>query len=176
MAQRIWYGLAAGAAGTTALNAVTYLDMAVRGRPASSTPEQTVRMIEDATHLSLSQDGPDSDAAGNRRGGIAALMGIATGLTSGVAYALLRPHARAVPLPVAGLVAGMAANAGTVLPMAASGVSDPRTWTPSSWLSDIVPHIAFGMVTAAVFDALDRPSTPSRLAAALRRVTAIAGR
>jgi hypothetical protein len=28
-------GAAAGAAGTTALNAVTYLDMAVRARPAS---------------------------------------------------------------------------------------------------------------------------------------------
>ena len=35
-------GAAAGAAGTTALNVVTYLDMAVRGRPASSTPERTV--------------------------------------------------------------------------------------------------------------------------------------
>ncbi|MGI8900330.1 MAG: hypothetical protein ACR2HA_05280 [Nocardioides sp.] len=31
-------GVAAGAAGTTALNAVTYLDMAIRGRGTSSTP------------------------------------------------------------------------------------------------------------------------------------------
>jgi hypothetical protein len=31
-------GAAAGAAGTTALNAVTYLDMVVRGRPASDAP------------------------------------------------------------------------------------------------------------------------------------------
>ena len=36
-------GAAAGAAGTTALNFLTYVDMAVRGRPASSTPEKTVR-------------------------------------------------------------------------------------------------------------------------------------
>jgi hypothetical protein len=35
-------GSAAGAAGTTTPNAVTYLDTAVRGRPASSTPEDTV--------------------------------------------------------------------------------------------------------------------------------------
>jgi hypothetical protein len=35
-------GAAAGAAGTTALNTVTYLDMAVRGRPTSSTPEDIV--------------------------------------------------------------------------------------------------------------------------------------
>ncbi len=38
-------GAAAGAAGTTALNAVAYLDMAVRGRPASSTPEDTVERL-----------------------------------------------------------------------------------------------------------------------------------
>jgi hypothetical protein len=38
-------GAMAGAAGTTALNAVTYMDMVVRGRGASSTPEQ---VVEDA--------------------------------------------------------------------------------------------------------------------------------
>lgn len=36
------YGAAAGAAGTTALNVVSYGDMVVRGRPASSTPETIV--------------------------------------------------------------------------------------------------------------------------------------
>ena len=35
---RLLAGIAAGAAGTTALNATTYLDMALRGRPASRTP------------------------------------------------------------------------------------------------------------------------------------------
>ncbi len=38
-------GAAAGAAGATALNALTYVDMAVRGRPASSTPETTVERL-----------------------------------------------------------------------------------------------------------------------------------
>jgi hypothetical protein len=40
---RLWAGLlsgaAAGAAGTTALNVITYLDIALRGRPTSTTPE-----------------------------------------------------------------------------------------------------------------------------------------
>ena len=44
-------GAAAGAAGTTALNAVTYLDMALRGRPTSDTPEQTVRRLSEVTHV-----------------------------------------------------------------------------------------------------------------------------
>lgn len=38
-------GAAAGAAGTTALNAVTYLDMAWRGRSSSTTPQQAVEEL-----------------------------------------------------------------------------------------------------------------------------------
>jgi hypothetical protein len=158
---KAWYGLAAGAAGTTALNAVTYLDMSLRGRPASSTPEETVRKAERAAHVSLDSSGSSTDSSGaeqagdNRRSGLGALLGIMSGLTSGVAYGLVRPHLRGLPLPVAGLAAGLAANAATVLPMAVSGVSDPRTWSTSSWLSDLIPHLAYGLTTAAVFDALD---------------------
>jgi hypothetical protein len=44
--------------------------------------------------------------------------------------------------------------------MAGLGVSDPRTWDAGSWLSDIVPHLAFG---AVVYAALPEP--PSRAAA-----------
>ena len=33
-------GLGAGAAGTVTLNIITYADMALRGRPSSSTPQQ----------------------------------------------------------------------------------------------------------------------------------------
>ena len=38
-------GAAAGAAGTTALNVITYLDIAVRGRSTSTTPERTVEAM-----------------------------------------------------------------------------------------------------------------------------------
>lgn len=73
MTSRVLAGLAAGAAGTTALNAVTYLDMALSARPASSTPEDTVGKAEDAVGMSLSSWGPDSEAASNRRSGNGAL-------------------------------------------------------------------------------------------------------
>ncbi|HEV7623003.1 MAG TPA: hypothetical protein VGO26_02625 [Amnibacterium sp.] len=44
-------GSAAGADGTTALNAVAYLDMVLRARPASSTPETSVeRLAEPGRH------------------------------------------------------------------------------------------------------------------------------
>src|SRR3954462_14202829 len=49
-------GAAAGAAATTALNAVTYLDMAVRGRGSSSTPEDTVEALAEKAHVSIPGD------------------------------------------------------------------------------------------------------------------------
>ena len=55
------------------------------------------------------------------------------------------------------LLAGLAAGAaGTTGPMALLGVTDPRRWPASSWVSDLVPHLAYGLVTAAVWE-LARP-------------------
>jgi hypothetical protein len=52
--------------------------------------------------------------------------------------------------PVAGAAAiGGAAMLATDLSMARLGVSDPRTWDLTSWLSDIVPHLAYGAVVYA---------------------------
>ena len=52
-------GLIAGAAGTAALHAVTYLDMALRGRPASTVPEQLVDAIAGATGTAVPGRGAD---------------------------------------------------------------------------------------------------------------------
>lgn len=154
MRRELLTGLAAGAAGTTALNAVTYLDMVTRARPTSTTPEDTVRRTEELANLSLSQDGPDSEAAQNRRSGLGALLGIAAGLGTGALYGLLRPRLGSAPLAVLGTVAGLAANVGTTAPMAVLGITDPRTWPASSWVTDLVPHLAYGFATAAAFDAM----------------------
>jgi len=35
------------------------------------------------------------------------------------------------------------------------GVTDPRTWSRADWVSDIVPHLAYGAVTASVLSALE---------------------
>ncbi|WP_142059446.1 hypothetical protein [Pseudonocardia kunmingensis] len=147
-------GLAAGAAGTTALNLVTYLDMVVRARPASTTPETTVRRAEELAGVDLAARGPDSEEAGNRRSGIGALLGIVAGVGTGAVYGLVRNRLARVPLPVLGAGVGIAVNVGTTGPMAAMGVTDPRHWSGSSWLSDLVPHLAYGLVTAAVYDAI----------------------
>ncbi len=38
--------------------------------------------------------------------------------------------------------------------MTALDVADPRTWPTSAWVADVVPHLAYGAVTAAVLDRL----------------------
>lgn len=137
-------GAAAGAAGTTALNAVTYLDMAWRGRPASSTPEQTVEKLAHTAGVDVPGD---DETRSNRLAGLGPLTGIATGVGVGVLAALL---ARRLPLPALAGVTGAAAMAGSNGPMTALGITDPRTWSAGSWVSDVFPHLAYGVVTAAV--------------------------
>ena len=137
-------GAAAGAAGTTALNAVTYLDMVWRGRPASSTPEDTVEKIAHTAGVAVPGD---DETRKNRLAGLGPLTGIATGVGVGVLAGLLAPK---LPLPALAGVVGTAAMAGSNVPMTALGVTDPRSWGAAGWISDVVPHLAYGLVTAAV--------------------------
>lgn len=146
-------GLAAGAAATTALNAVTYLDMVVRGRPVSTTPERSVEKLADAAGIEIPGD---DDTRPNRVSGLGALLGILTGVGVGVALAVARGAGlRAGPL-VTGVVTGTAAMAASDIPLARMGISDPRTWSRADWLSDIIPHLAYGMVASLVVRSIDR--------------------
>ncbi|XVQ14200.1 hypothetical protein ACQP1W_17145 [Spirillospora sp. CA-255316] len=143
-------GLVAGAAGTTALNAVAYLDMAVRGRPASSTPEQSVQRLAEAGGIGL---GDDPDRAENRKAGLGPLLGYGTGLGMAMVYGLVARHRR-VPRPAAGLAMTGLAMLGSNVPLTALGLTDPRQWTLKDWMSDILPHLAYGVVAAGVYEAL----------------------
>ena len=146
-------GAAAGAAGTAALNAVTYLDMALRGRASSSTPEQTVEAIEE--HLPVSVPG-EGETREHRVAGLGSLTGIITGVGIGAAFGLLRRAGVRPPGPLNALLIGATTMAATDLSMAALDVTDPRTWSAGDWLSDVIPHVAFGVVTDAVLRSLDR--------------------
>ncbi len=139
-------GLLAGAVGTLALNAATYADMAVRGRPASTVPDDTVQRTAHRLHLDAIA-GTD-DGARHRRQGLAALSGYATGLTVGAISGLLRPdrHLPAVAEALAvGTAAMVAGNSGAV----ATGTTDPRRWTGVEWIADVVPHLCFGLAAVA---------------------------
>ena len=141
-------GLIAGAAGTAALNIVTYLDMAVRGRPASSAPEDSVQRLADLAGVDLGE----GKAAEHRRAGLGPLLGYATGLGVAVCYGLL--VRRRLPRPVAAGVLTALAMSGSNVPLALLGISDPRRWSAADWAADLVPHLAYGAVAATVDDRL----------------------
>lgn len=131
-------GLAAGAAGATALNVVTYLDVVVRARGASSTPEDTAAKLAEVLGLEIPGDG---DEQANRLAGLGPLIGIVAGLGVGASVGLTRALGFRPPLPLVGILAGGRAMVAADAPMAVLGVSDPRTWTPVDWVSDAVPNL-----------------------------------
>ena len=144
------WGALAGAAGTTALNAATYLDMSVRGRSTSSTPEDTVEALAGAAGVDVPGD---AETKSNRLSGMGPLLGIVTGV--GALIGTLRYAGLRLPAPLAAVVVGAAAMGASDGSMTALGVTDPRQWNADSWLSDALPHLAYGAVTVATLHALD---------------------
>ncbi len=145
-------GAAAGAAGTTALNAVTYLDMAGRGRGTSSTPEQTVEALAEKAHVSIPGD---EEKRQNRVQGLGPL----TGLVAGVGVGVLTGLARAAGFRSHPLVGTALTTVGVLIasngPMTVLGITDPRTWSTTDWISDVVPHLAYGAVVKTTMDTFD---------------------
>jgi hypothetical protein len=146
-------GAAAGAAGTSALNAATYLDMTLRARPSSSLPEQVVDTL--AKHSGHPVPGSGETKA-NRLEGLGALSGIATGVAVGAAFGALRRRGLRFGPLIGPVLIGAAAMLATDAMMAGLGISDPREWDATSWLSDAIPHLAFGVTTYATLAAMDR--------------------
>jgi hypothetical protein len=152
MRNRMLAGLLAGAAGTAALNAVTYADMALRGRAGSEMPEQLVDRITGATGLELG----DEETAANRRQGLAALLGFGIGLGTGAAYGLAGGGRGPAGVAAGAVALAVAAALGSDGPAAVLGLTDPRTWPAGAWAADVVPHLAYGVVTAVAYDGLTR--------------------
>lgn len=63
----------------------------------------------------------------------------------GLAYGLGWPPGLTV-----GILAAVFALIGTNGPMTVLGVTDPRTWGLVGWVSDLLPHLGYGVVTALV--------------------------
>lgn len=147
--------LIAGTAGTAALNISTYLDMTLRGRPSSTVPAQAAEKMAEGAGIDLARDGGD-DTRDNRAQGLGALMGYGAGLGSALLYPVIgRMEKWPLPIQAAGVMSAamMAGN----LPAAGMGITDPSEWSASDWISDIVPHALYGLVTALAYQAIRRP-------------------
>jgi hypothetical protein len=142
-------GAAAGAAGTTALNAATYADMVLRGRAVSSTPERTVEAIARLAGITIPGAGAVRES---RVSALGALAGLATGVGVGAALGAARELGWRPGAVTGGLLTSAVVLAAANGPMIALGITDPRTWSVADWMADIVPHAAYGLVTHATIN------------------------
>ncbi|GAA4588309.1 hypothetical protein GCM10023194_39610 [Planotetraspora phitsanulokensis] len=144
-------GAVAGAVGILVLDMVSYLDMVIRGRPASQLSAQLVGKIAELAGVKPAEDG---ETWRNRASAIGALLGYVMGLGIGMVFGVIRARwpglLRSVAVVGVGAAAMALADAGLVL----FGLTDPRTWGLAGWLSDIVPHLGYGIAVVVIFDLL----------------------
>ena len=152
MLREVGRGLAAGAVGTLALEATTFLDMLVRGRPPSDLPARAASKLANGVRVDLGSE--DTGVTANRRNALGSLLGHLTGLGIGAAYGMVRERQSATAWPLAGLATGLAAMAASDIPATLSGLTDPRKWGVSGWLEYLVPHVSYGLAAALTYEAL----------------------
>lgn len=150
-------GALAGAAGATALKAVSYADMALRGRPAGNSPKATVDAAADRAPVDVPGEG---DEAGNRAEGLGQLAGLGVGVGLGAVSGVLRAFHVKVPKVLAPFALGLGAMALSDTVMTALHVTEPRSWDAATVAADAVPHIAYGLVATAALHRLLDPRTP----------------
>ena len=142
-------GAAAGAAGTTALNAVTtWTWPCADAAPADA--RQTVEKLAGKAHVAIPGDGTTRE---NRTQGLGALTGLVAGIGFGVLVGLARASGYRSSKPVGVALTTLGVLVAANGPMTVLGVTDPRTWSRTDWISDLVPHLAYGAVVKTTMDA-----------------------
>jgi hypothetical protein len=149
-------GAVAGAAGNLALEIVTYGDMLLRGRAASGVPAKMASIVADGLGIEALSSETTDEQADSGRSAAGALLGYALGVGLGGAYGLVRPGLGRVSTPLARVVVGLAAMTAADATYAVTGASDPKTWTITDWVSDLVPHVIYGLITVATYETIRR--------------------
>jgi hypothetical protein len=123
---------------------VSYLDMLVRGRAASDQPQQLGDRISERMEVGQA----DTPADRSRRQALGNLVGYVDGLLLPTALALVGARSWSFGAHTAALAIG-AMIGSSALPVAL-GITDPRRWTLDDWLTDLWPHIGYGVGAALV--------------------------
>lgn len=109
--------------------------------------------MSDTLHVPVPGEGETRD---NRIAGLGPLSGLVAGLATGALLGAARAAGWRSDLRSTTVAATLAVLVAGNGPMTVLGVTDPRTWPVSSWVADIVPHLAYAVVTAAVLLELDQ--------------------
>ena len=151
---RLVAGAVAGAAGKMALDVTTYGDMVLRGRGSSSVPEETVRRMLGKFGIEpLDKPSEELDEQNkNRQSALGPLAGYAVCCVVGAMFGAVSTLFKDVPALPKGVIIGALAMAASDVPAILVHATDPKEWGAAGWLSDIIPHVAYGLVTAAVCD------------------------
>lgn len=145
--RRLTSGAIAGAAGTAVLNAGTYIDMAVRGRPPSELPEKMVSRIASTAGIAVEP---------NRRIALGALLGYADGFGIGALFGIIRPQTQHFTWFWAGIALAAATMLVSEGSATALGETNPARWPVSQWISDLLPRCFYGWITCITYDHLER--------------------
>jgi hypothetical protein len=156
LSKRLLMGMVAGAVGTTMLNIATYLDMAMRGRPPSEVPEKVVDEVTNKLDFSLEQEG-GGETADNRRSALGAPHGFSFRSVWGSIYGLVHPAIRRISPAARSAGLGVAVMAGNDVPAIAVGATKPSEWGISGWVSDLTPHMIYGIATVASYERMAAP-------------------
>ena len=70
----------------------------------------------------------------------------------GLAYGLVRLILPRPPTWLAGAALGSLAMAASDYPATHLGLTEPQTWSSADWAADVLPHMAFGIVTVLAFE------------------------
>ena len=155
MMRTILTGAIAGAAGELALNVVSYGDMLLRARPASTMPAKVAGRLADVAGVELAKPGEREDKAESRREAAGALLGYGVAVGAAVASVVARRAGLRLPMPVAGLLIGGGAMALSDSIATALRVAQPTQWSRADWISDAVPHATYGLVAAATVEFIE---------------------
>jgi hypothetical protein len=104
------------------------------------------------------QEGAESDDASgdviaHREEALGGLLGMINGVAIGMLYGVVRLILPRPPAWLAGAALGSLAMAAADYPAARLGVTEPRDWSATDWAADVVPPMAYGIVTALTFEA-----------------------
>lgn len=148
-------GMLAGAAGATAMNAVSYLDQAVQGTSSTTSPAGPA--VPETAHQTTAAAGTPSDTT--RSAALGPLGGLGIGVGVGALAGLVR-GSNATPPPVLAAVAtglvAMGIGEGAAI---ATGTAKSGWASPANLLRDLVPHLAYGVVTARALHRMLDPHT-----------------